>query len=394
MARRWVNRIVLLPLTLMGFLIFSHCRVSLYAQHDFLRNARHSSATHFTPQWTTWEHCWSAGYWRKLNDSELVIKRAMYATPIQLKWMDNYTWEVPAQNGCPPFIEFDNAGFCNAVNGRDIILVGDSLTNLYANALLMLTWGRLRSGAIPKGPFPYVAPFHGPIEGCVDWGMIPMKFANLHNFARGHLKLSNEVGQGMRVSSLCNTTGKWSCNHVIVTPGSVVDRIYGVDEFLDVWAPAHGMRSDIIILNMGAHWAPDEELLFQVKSVLIAVTKAHPYALVVWRNTVPGHINCSTATRPLVKPQNISMFNPEWHWNDFDRQNSLIRKLILDQFSGVVYMDVYTATVLRPDLHVSYFKNPPDNTDCLHYRSSMPSPTDHWVRMLYNVLIQLKGPQP
>lgn len=341
------------------------------------------------PSWLQWERCWAKGYWRKLDDSELLEKRDRYATHVQLKWMDNFTWEVPPQPNCPPFLEFDNAGFCAAVGGRDIVLIGDSLTNLFANAMLMLTWGRSRGGEVlPKGRFPYIAPYHGPLVGCVDWGTQPIKFVNLHNFARGNLKLAAEVALHPRISGLCNRTGTWMCKHVELTPGSEVDRIYGVDEFLENWAPSHGILPGVIVFNMGAHWEPDEILLPQVRDALNAASTALPDALIVWRNTVPGHANCSTATMPLKEPQDLSTIHPEWHWYDFARQNGRVRDMIAAEFPKVVYMDVYTATILRPDLHVSYFKNPPDDTDCLHYRSSMPAPTDHWVRVLYNVLIQ------
>lgn len=343
----------------------------------------------FLPAWALWERCWAAGFWRRLNESELLVKREWYATPVQMKWMDNFTWEVKPQPGCPPFLEFDNAAFCAAVGGRDIVLIGDSLTNLYANALLMLTWGRSRgSEALPRGRFPYVAPFHGPLLGCLDWDTQPMKFVNLHNFARGHLKLAAEVALHPRISGLCNRTGSWACKHVTLTPGSEEDRIYGVDEFLDSWAPSHGLVPGVVVLNMGAHWEPDNVLLPQVRGALTAALTALPDALIVWRNTAPGHVNCSTATSPLKIPQDLSSFHPEWHWDDFARQNARVRAMIAAEFPTVVYMDIFTATVLRPDLHVSYFKNPPDDSDCLHYRSSMPAPTDHWVRVLYNVLVQ------
>lgn len=50
------------------------------------------------------------------------------------------------------------------------------------------------------------------------------------------------------------------------------------------------------------------------------------------------------------------------------------------------YLDVYTSTVLRGDLHQSYFSNPSSNDECLHNHHSHPNPMDHWNRRLLNLL--------
>ncbi|CAN0531880.1 unnamed protein product, partial [Laminaria digitata] len=41
-------------------------------------------------------------------------------------------------------------------------------------------------------------------------------------------------------------------------------------------------------------------------------------------------------------------------------------------------LDAYTPTLLRPDLHHG-------DGDCLHY--CVPGPVDHWVTLLYNILL-------
>lgn len=43
-------------------------------------------------------------------------------------------------------------------------------------------------------------------------------------------------------------------------------------------------------------------------------------------------------------------------------------------------LDSYTPTFLRADSHMGG-----NGPDCLHY--CLPGPTDHWVRLLYNILL-------
>lgn len=340
--------------------------------------------------WMRWNACWARGRWRRLDEHEVRAKSDLYAYAVSPQWMDNYSWTVDPAPGCPEYKRFDNTGFCAALRGRDVVLIGDSLTRQFSSALMHLVIGKRTAAAKPlnRGQFPYVSPV-GPLYiGCTEWGFPPSKFVNLLNWAQGHLRLSGALANDRTISGRCNATGTWRCAHVIVTPGSPEDRIYGVDEFLSEWAPSHDMNPGIIVINKGAHYDTDDILISQVRAVLNYVTKTFPQAVVVWRNTVPGHVNCSRISTPLSVPQDLSFVNPAWHWADFAVQNELMRQLVATEFPSVIYMDVYSAGVLRADLHVSYFKLPPDDSDCLHHRSGMPSPTDHWAELLYNVLHQ------
>jgi hypothetical protein len=340
--------------------------------------------------WMRWNACWARGRWRRLDEQEISAKSYLYAYRVATQWMDNYTWAVDPAPGCPEYKRFDNAGFCAALRGRDVVMFGDSLTGQFATALMYMVVGSRAAAAKPlrRDRFPYVAP-NGPLfEGCTDWGFTPRKFVNLLNWAQGHLRLSNALGTDRTISRRCNATGKWACRHVVLTPGSPEDRVYGIDEFLTEWAPQNELNPGVIIINHGAHYSSKDALLREARAALVFITQTFPGAAVVWRSTVPGHVNCSRIAAPLSEPQDLSSVNPAWHWAEFGDQNALVRDLIAHEFPTVVYMDVYTAGVLRGDLHVSYFKSPPDNSDCLHHRSGMPSPTDHWVELLYNVLLQ------
>ena len=57
---------------------------------------------------------------------------------------------------------------------------------------------------------------------------------------------------------------------------------------------------------------------------------------------------------------------------------SLFRRQLLEEaFASPswVLLDAYTPTVLRPDMHA----------DGLHY--CFPGPLDHWITLLYNILL-------
>ena len=72
-----------------------------------------------------------------------------------------------------------------------------------------------------------------------------------------------------------------------------------------------------------------------------------------------------------------------YKFSTFHDNNRLLEEAFLrDPSDGWRLIDSYTPTVLRPDLHIG-------GNDCLHY--CIPGPTDHWVRLLYNVLLVATG---
>lgn len=72
-----------------------------------------------------------------------------------------------------------------------------------------------------------------------------------------------------------------------------------------------------------------------------------------------------------------------YKFRTFHDNNRLLEEAFLgDPSDGWWLIDSYTPTVLRPDLHRG-------GADCLHY--CIPGPVDHWVRLLYNVLLVATG---
>ncbi|CAI5973530.1 unnamed protein product [Closterium sp. NIES-65] len=143
----------------------------------------------------------------------------------------------------------------------------------------------------------------------------------------------------------------------------------------------HGalVDSDVLLINRGAHFTDDEAYVRDVRRALRFVRRNFPDKLIIYRNTPPGHFNCTENLGPLAErqPKEILPFN----WGGFMRQNELARKLVEEV--GGIYMDVEGVMALRPDGHTSWFEETP--RDCLHYCT--PGPMDFYAQFVYNILL-------
>ena len=299
---------------------------------------------------------------------------------------DNYTWNVSPAPGCVPYASYNRTDFCRLLQGRDVLLIGDSISQLSRTALWNMAASRVsqhqrwtygRAASVNR--FPYQKPIEDLIDICEDNQRA--RVTVLLNWAIGDLRLSNDL-PFRTISERCDSLGCKSSN-LNVTRGSPDDRIWGVDEFVRDYVLEKGLHPGLIVVNSGAHMQADDVFLPQVRAALAVITASHPSATVVWRNTPPGHANCSLIRAPLLEPQHGPL---PYDWHELVRQNDLVASLIEREFPGVVYMDVATSTALRGDFHVSaMLHNPPTNADCMHYIE--PGPMDHWIRTLYNVLL-------
>jgi hypothetical protein len=157
----------------------------------------------------------------------------------------------------------------------------------------------------------------------------------------------------------------------------------------------------VFILNRGAHYVNDTELLDDINDLLPVLlswqqscTKMYHRCHLFWRTTVPGHPNCMEYTSPV---NNISLMESlvesrssytdetmwDYHWQDFKHQNNLILDL-LQQYSastGLQYevIDAYEINILRPDRH-RWHQN-----DCLH--SCYPGKMDVYNQLLLHYLL-------
>lgn len=144
----------------------------------------------------------------------------------------------------------------------------------------------------------------------------------------------------------------------------------------------------VLVLNRGAHYVPDEELLPGIRKN-IAELNEHwiPLCLsrkikchLFWRTSVPGHPGCSIEsgnkqrrsvfTQPNNDLQamesligNLSMYDNHsmaYHWYDYQHQNELVLSELQTAFSDLArtspyfhfeIIDAYYINVRRPDEH-------------------------------------------
>eukprot|EP00904_Undaria_pinnatifida_P012817 jgi/Undpi1/8666/HiC_scaffold_25.g11131.m1 len=151
---------------------------------------------------------------------------------------------------------------------------------------------------------------------------------------------------------------------------------------------------DTLVVNSGAHPRPGERYgpAMEVASRTIAASMKRLHGdddtILIVRNTVPGHSDCND--RMFEGPVDLDVAlalvdaAPEsYKFSTFHDNNKLLEDAFLrDPKDGWRLIDSYTPTVLRPDLHIG-------GNDCLHY--CIPGPTDHWVRLLYNMLLVATG---
>eukprot|EP00271_Cylindrocystis_brebissonii_P017835 TRINITY_DN4801_c0_g1_i1.p1 TRINITY_DN4801_c0_g1~~TRINITY_DN4801_c0_g1_i1.p1 ORF type:complete len:790 (+),score=66.25 TRINITY_DN4801_c0_g1_i1:208-2577(+) len=141
-------------------------------------------------------------------------------------------------------------------------------------------------------------------------------------------------------------------------------------------------RPSIIIVNSGAHYRPDDEFETEVRAALWFIRETLPDALIIWRNTPPGHANCTDYDGPIKQRQ--SPIGLPFHWGDFAPQNEIAKALVKEV--GGVYIDVDILSALRPDGH---FENSTGTSriDCLHW--CQPGPLDTWIHLIYMALKDL-----
>jgi hypothetical protein len=154
----------------------------------------------------------------------------------------------------------------------------------------------------------------------------------------------------------------------------------GIKRNVELFEWLHYVTNDtILILNRGAHYVETPIVIRELRQTLTTVRNHARGALTLFRSTHGGHDPLFTGHRlvPLLRPQ-LYEGHPEWRWNDIPKQNRDIKRLIYDEFPGIVYLDITYLMALRPDNHI----------DGLHY--CIPGPVDWWVPFMYNALYKME----
>jgi len=123
-------------------------------------------------------------------------------------------------------------------------------------------------------------------------------------------------------------------------------------------------EADLIILNRGAHFTNTARCALELRAVSRLLRERYPQKLIFFRNTPPGHANCTDSDRPLEKVQDPGSLPRKYNWKHFLEQNEVARGIAAE--FGLLYLDVYSMTKLRADGHRGVTAT---FIDCLHYCS-------------------------
>ncbi|CAI5512751.1 unnamed protein product [Closterium sp. Naga37s-1] len=342
-----------------------------------------------------------------------------------------YRWNVSSK--CGPWREFDSSELVRKLAGRRLLIVGDSLNGMLFAALrnaLFMGFSRTSSQK-RRNLLPNCVPTDSLPGFCEQWG---------REIAAGahHALCVEDTCADASVAFVRSDALDPSPNLTLAWPKLIgfpwLHVLNGTSKGGEQDGGNGGQGEDTssekrvaaIVLNRGAHYTEDEQLVSELNTTLSAIRAIAPHVLLVYRNTPPGHANCKHHSKPLRYRQDAAQL--PHHWGDFGRQNELARRVV--ERHGGVYWDVDTATGLRPDGHVMlkdgradclhYCLPGPADTwrlkdrhggvywdvdtatglrpdghvmladgraDCLHY--CLPGPADSWVRMLFNVLVDL-----
>ncbi|CAI5515036.1 unnamed protein product [Closterium sp. Naga37s-1] len=288
-----------------------------------------------------------------------------------------YRWNVSSK--CGPWREFDSSELVGKLAGRRLLIAGDSLSGMLFAALrnaLFMGFNRTSSQKRQNLP-PNCAPTDSLPGFCRQWGREIALRAH-------HALCVEDTCADASVAFVRSDALDPSSNLTLAWPKLIgfpwLHVLNGTSSGGEQDGGNGGQGEDAsrerqvaaIVLNRGAHYTEDEQLVSELNATLSAIRAVAPRVLLIYRNTPPGHAHCKHHSKPLRYRQDAAQL--PHHWGDFGRQNELARR-------------VDTATGLRPDGHVMLKDG---RADCLHY--CLPGPADTWVRMLFNILVDLLYP--
>ncbi|OBZ80919.1 hypothetical protein A0J61_11033 [Choanephora cucurbitarum] len=139
----------------------------------------------------------------------------------------------------------------------------------------------------------------------------------------------------------------------------------------------------ILILNRSPVRESDETFIKELIHTLRALRDG-PAAnsLIIYRSSGIGHPFCDDATGPLKEPLGDDVLRKlPFGWSELRRRNAIARAIV--EAAGGVFVDLAALTDVRPDGHVG-------GHDCVRY--CIPGPLDGWAQVLYQVFLGLENP--
>lgn len=268
---------------------------------------------------------------------------------------------------------FNHEIMCKAMNGRNLLLLGDSLSEQTLTVFLSAFWNNV-------------------LITDDDWKFNrTSKYDDLKTFNRGQCDSfcwdfwpqcsgTHNVDCGSLPDF--NITFQWLNPFTNISYGST-DENWSYAPWVQL---IEEQNISLIVCNAGAHFIEDEQQLNNIDRFLYTLFEKYPNISTIFRNTVPGAIECEKHFHdaPMTEYPNATYLNiqhPTWHWGDFTRQNKLIHEYLHDRYPQVFFLDAYASGALRVDTHSCW------HNDCLHF--CLPGPVDDWIHYIYNIVLQM-----
>jgi len=237
---------------------------------------------------------------------------------------------------------------CQTINGRNLLVVGDSMSRQFYLALLFMV----------DITFPSFFEFPGN-RWCILTGTCP-----------------DYSLEGPEYTIACPNPAH-SFNASFASRVQLNDPMFPANGTYNETAWLHlitTLNISILILNRGAWYVQTDLLLSQLTATFDYITSMHPQVKIIWRDTPFGHKDYDKHFNSLPLQAPAPLTSNKWNGHDINRQGAEIRKLILRNFTKIVYMTVLPMTATRVDSHC----------DSLHY--CLPSVVNEWVMAFYEVI--------
>jgi len=250
------------------------------------------------------------------------------------------TWEWSPSEDCL-FDPFEETDFCSLLPFATVSIIGDSLSWEMYSSMLQLLGARVRQSDQHK--------------------------------SKNHDKNHVQMACGGRTKFVWRNDA----------------RLLRVADSIDNDFPS------VLVLNRGAHYEHDNDLVNDMKEVLEVVRewlelcdeneiKCHFF----WRTTVPGHPHCANFTKPvndlgLMESyvgdlDNYDNQTVEFNWFRFKHQNEIVLDMISNSSLAYEVIDAYHLNMRRPDGHRI------NTGDCLH--NCYPGKMDVYAQILQHFL--------
>jgi len=193
-------------------------------------------------------------------------------------------WEVAPQCQAE-WKDFDAASFCDAVTALGgLLLVGDSTSR----QMFLSLYNHLVTATPPVvHPPQLVTPV--PCKGWEASGSMPTSLLLCHAIwsCRG-------AGEGPLLFHTRN-------DRLTLNRRRPLSKNW---EFYLPWLPLikqWGVK--VVVLNRGVHYTRSQKFAHQLQKTMAVLRRLHPGLLVVYRASVPGHLDCQNFTAPIREPQ-------------------------------------------------------------------------------------------